>query len=138
MGRRLRLVAGLLVLAEVLVFVLVAAWIGLGWTILAALATSALGWVLLARQGTRALTELRERARTRRAPAASSATPGWSPSAGCSWCCRASSATSSGCCACCRAPGASCGPFWPGVVLAPAARRVRGPVRVEQRPRRRR
>ena len=64
-GQRLRLLAGLWALLEVLVFVLVASWIGLGWTILAALATSALGWVLLARQGVRALTELRERARTR-------------------------------------------------------------------------
>jgi UPF0716 protein FxsA len=64
-GRRLRLLAGLWALAEVLVFVLVASWIGLGWTILAALATSTLGWMLLARQGMRALTDLRERARTR-------------------------------------------------------------------------
>ena len=65
-GRRLRLLAALWTLAEVLVFVLVASWIGLGWTILAALATSTLGWVLLARQGVRALADLRERARTRR------------------------------------------------------------------------
>ena len=64
-GRRLRLLAGLWALAEVLVFVLVASWIGVGWTILAALATTTLGWVLVARQGTRALTDLRERARTR-------------------------------------------------------------------------
>jgi UPF0716 protein FxsA len=64
-GRRVRMVAGLLALAEVAVFILVAAWIGVGWTILATLATSALGWALLARQGMRALTELRERARTR-------------------------------------------------------------------------
>jgi UPF0716 protein FxsA len=56
---------GLLVLIEIVVFVLVAGWIGLGWTILATLATSVLGWVLLARQGVRALGELRERARTR-------------------------------------------------------------------------
>jgi UPF0716 protein FxsA len=63
-GRRLRLLAGLWALAEVLVFVLVAAWIGLGWTILAALATSTLGWALGARQGVRALTEVRDRSRT--------------------------------------------------------------------------
>jgi UPF0716 protein FxsA len=69
-GRRVRLVAGLLVLAELVVFVLVAQWIGVGWTILATLATSVLGWVLLARQGTRALADLRERARTRRSPGA--------------------------------------------------------------------
>jgi len=59
------MVAGLLALAEVAVFLLVAEQIGLGWAILATLATSALGWALLARQGLRALTELRERARTR-------------------------------------------------------------------------
>jgi UPF0716 protein FxsA len=68
-GRRIRIAAGLLALAEVVVFVLVAGWIGVGATVLAALATSVLGWVLLARQGTKALTELRESARTRRAGA---------------------------------------------------------------------
>ena len=66
MGRRIRIAAGLLALAEVVVFVLVAGWIGAGNTVLLALATSALGWVLLARQGTKALTDLRESARTRR------------------------------------------------------------------------
>jgi UPF0716 protein FxsA len=60
-----RAVAGLLTLAEVVVFVLVASWIGVGWAILATLATSALGWTLLARQGMKALAELRERAATR-------------------------------------------------------------------------
>ena len=69
MGRRIRIAAGLLALAEVVVFVLVAGWIGAGATVLLALATSVLGWVLLARQGTRALGELRESARTRRAGA---------------------------------------------------------------------
>jgi UPF0716 protein FxsA len=59
------MVAGLLALAEVVVFVLVAHWIGLGATILVALLTSALGWSLVARQGMRALGELRDRARTR-------------------------------------------------------------------------
>ena len=54
-GRRVRMAAGLLILAEFAVFVLVATWIGLGWTILATLATSALGFALLARQGTKAL-----------------------------------------------------------------------------------
>jgi UPF0716 protein FxsA len=62
----LRVAAALLLLAELAVFVLVANWIGVGPTILAALATSALGFVLLARQGTRALVDLRERARSRR------------------------------------------------------------------------
>ena len=66
--RRLRLVVGLTALAELAVFVLVATWIGVGATILATLATSALGFVLLAKQGTRALTDLRERARTRSSP----------------------------------------------------------------------
>ena len=68
MGHRVRVLVGLWALAEVVVLVLVASWIGVGWTVLATLATTALGWVLLARQGTRALTELRERARERRAP----------------------------------------------------------------------
>jgi UPF0716 protein FxsA len=58
-------VAGLLALAEVVVYVLVASWIGLGWTILATVATSALGCMLLARQGVKALAEIRERARSR-------------------------------------------------------------------------
>ncbi|MGY1705632.1 FxsA family protein [Geodermatophilus sp. SYSU D00697] len=62
----MRIAAGLLALAEVVVFVLVAGWIGVGWTLLAVLATSALGWALLARQGTRALAELRDQARERR------------------------------------------------------------------------
>ena len=66
MGRRLRTVLGLLALVELVVFVLVASWIGVGWTILAMLGTSALGAVLLGRQGTKALGELRERSRTRR------------------------------------------------------------------------
>jgi len=60
--------AGLTVLAELVVFILVAAWVGIGWTILATLGTSALGFLLLARQGTRALADLRERARTRQHP----------------------------------------------------------------------
>jgi UPF0716 protein FxsA len=63
---RLRLFVGLGALAELVVFLVVANWIGIGWTILATLATSALGGLLLARQGVRALGELRERARTRR------------------------------------------------------------------------
>lgn len=62
---RMRLLAALAVVAELIVFVAVAAWIGIGWTLLAALATSALGFLLLARQGVRALTELRDRARSR-------------------------------------------------------------------------
>ncbi len=68
MGHRVRVLVGLWALAEVVVLVLVASWIGVGWTVLATLATTALGWVLLVRQGTTALAELRERARERRAP----------------------------------------------------------------------
>jgi UPF0716 protein FxsA len=60
---------GLLGLLEIVVFVLMVAWIGVGWTILAMLATSALGAMLLARQGARTLGELRRRARSRQ-PAA--------------------------------------------------------------------
>ena len=76
MGHRVRVLVGLWALAEVVVLVLVASWIGVGWTVLAALATTALGWVLLARQGTRALAELRERARERRAPGRALGDPG--------------------------------------------------------------
>src|SRR3954452_23492269 len=65
-GRRLRTVLGLLALAELVLFVLVAGWIGIGWTILAMLGTSAPGARLLGLEGTKALGELRERARTRR------------------------------------------------------------------------
>ncbi|MGY1844538.1 FxsA family protein [Modestobacter sp. SYSU DS0875] len=65
---RWRTAVGLGALAEVVVFVLVASWIGVGWTLLLALATSALGGLLLARQGTRALTELRLRAEEHRDP----------------------------------------------------------------------
>jgi UPF0716 protein FxsA len=72
-GHRVRVLAGLWALAEVVVFVLVAAWIGVGATLLAALATTVLGWVLLTRQGTRALAELRERAQAHR-PAGRAAT----------------------------------------------------------------
>ncbi|SNS11993.1 UPF0716 protein FxsA [Geodermatophilus pulveris] len=68
MGHRVRVLAALWVVAEVVVLVLVSSWIGVGWTLLAALGTTALGWALLARQGTRALAELRERARERRPP----------------------------------------------------------------------
>jgi UPF0716 protein FxsA len=57
------MVAGLWLLAEIAVYVLLAGWIGVVWTILATLGTSALGWALLARRGTRALSELRDSAR---------------------------------------------------------------------------
>jgi UPF0716 protein FxsA len=63
-----RALGALWVLAELVAYVLVAQWIGVGWTILSTLATSALGFALIARQGTRALSDLRERARTRQDP----------------------------------------------------------------------
>ncbi|MGY1812405.1 FxsA family protein [Blastococcus sp. SYSU D00820] len=66
MARRIRTVAALLALAEIVVLVLVASQIGAGWTILLTLGTSALGLLLLASQGTRALRDLRERAREHR------------------------------------------------------------------------
>lgn len=47
-------------LAEVVVFVAVASWIGLGWTLLLAIATSVVGFVLLQRAGLRAWSSLRE------------------------------------------------------------------------------
>ena len=50
MAHRVRVVAGLWALAEVVVFALVAVWIGVAWTLLAALATTVLGWTLMARQ----------------------------------------------------------------------------------------
>ena len=65
---RLRTVIGLGAVAEVVVYALVVSWIGLGWTLLATLATSALGGMLLARQGRAALGELRLRAEEHRAP----------------------------------------------------------------------
>ena len=65
---RLRTLIGLGALVEVVVYVLVASWVGLGWTLLATLATSALGGLLLARQGRAALGELRLRAEEHRAP----------------------------------------------------------------------
>jgi UPF0716 protein FxsA len=67
-GQRLRTLAGLWMVAELVVYVLVAQWIGIGWTILATLATSALGLALLGSQGTRALRDLQDRARTRQHP----------------------------------------------------------------------
>ncbi|QXG76109.1 FxsA family protein [Modestobacter sp. L9-4] len=65
---RLRTAIGLGALAEVVVYVLVASWIGLGATLLLTLVTSALGALLLARQGRAALGELRLRAEEHRAP----------------------------------------------------------------------
>jgi UPF0716 protein FxsA len=68
MGQRVRTLIGLWALLEIVVFVLLAAWIGIGWTILAVLATSGLGLLLLGKQGTRTLAELRDRARAGEPP----------------------------------------------------------------------
>jgi UPF0716 protein FxsA len=65
---RLRTLIGLGALAEVVVYVLAVSWVGLGWTLLATVATSALGGLLLARQGRAALGELQLRAQEHRAP----------------------------------------------------------------------
>ncbi|SFO76876.1 UPF0716 protein FxsA [Geodermatophilus dictyosporus] len=63
MGHRVRVLAGLWALAEVAVFVLVVSWIGVGATVLAALATTVLGWTLMARQLKDLAAPLRSRAR---------------------------------------------------------------------------
>ena len=68
MGRHVRTLTGLWMLLELAVFVLVAYWIGLGWTILATLATTGVGLLLLGKQGTRTLRELRDRARNGEPP----------------------------------------------------------------------
>ncbi len=68
MGRRVRMLTGLWMLLELAVFVAVAYWIGLGWTILATLATSGIGLLLLGKQGTRALRELVDRTRDGQPP----------------------------------------------------------------------
>jgi UPF0716 protein FxsA len=75
-GSRWRAAIGLGALAEVVVFVLVAGQLGVAWTILLTLGTSALGAALLARQGTRALGELRERMKDPAAPHPSQARGG--------------------------------------------------------------
>ncbi|GAB3308628.1 membrane protein FxsA [Geodermatophilus aquaeductus] len=63
MASRVRVLAGLWALAEIVVFALVAAWIGVGWTLLAALATTVLGWTLVARQMRDVTAPLRAQAR---------------------------------------------------------------------------
>src|SRR5438874_9582765 len=73
MGRRAGLVAGGLValaILEIVAFVLVANWIGIGWTILLVLATSLLGGWLLRREGLRAWRAFREVAESGRPPGA--------------------------------------------------------------------
>lgn len=63
MAHRVRVLAGLWALAEIVVFALVAVWIGVGWTLLAALATTVLGWTLMARQMKDLAVPLRAQAR---------------------------------------------------------------------------
>lgn len=50
---------GALLLTEVVVFIVVGGWIGAGWTILAALFTSAIGLWLFGREGLRSLRAVR-------------------------------------------------------------------------------
>ena len=64
-GRRLRMALGLLALAEIVVFVLVATWIGVGWTILRRWPPARSAGRCWPGRALRALGELRDRARTR-------------------------------------------------------------------------
>ena len=65
-GRRVRMAAGLLVLAEFVVFVLVAGWIGVGWTILAHAGHQRAGLRAAGPAGHEGARRLRDRARARR------------------------------------------------------------------------
>lgn len=60
---------GVLLIAEIVVFILVGNWIGFGWTILLALVTSGIGLWLFTREGVRALRALGAASRTGKAPA---------------------------------------------------------------------
>lgn len=66
---RLAPILGVLLIAEIIVFILVGNWIGFGWTILLALVTSGIGLWLFGREGMRALRALGEASRTREQPA---------------------------------------------------------------------
>lgn len=66
---RLGSIFALLLIAEIVVFILVGNWIGVGWTILLALATSAIGLWLFSREGVRALRALRSPSSSGKAPA---------------------------------------------------------------------
>lgn len=116
---RLRTAIGLGALAEVVVYVLVASWIGLGATLLLTLVTSALGALLLARQGRAALGELRLRAEEHRAPGRALGDAGLVALGGLLMVLPVSSATCSACCACCRSPGRCRGRSSPGCCCAP-------------------
>lgn len=73
---RLGSIFALLLIAEIAVFILVGNWIGVGWTILLALATSAVGLWLFSREGVRALRALRLGPRSGKAPAAAAVDTG--------------------------------------------------------------
>ncbi len=66
---RLGPLLGVLLIAEIAGFIVVGNWIGVGWTILLALATSAIGLWLFGREGVRSLRALGEASRSRKAPA---------------------------------------------------------------------
>jgi len=68
MRARLGPVLGVLLIAEIAVFILVGSWIGVGWTILLALATSAIGLWLFGREGARALRAFRGASRSGTSP----------------------------------------------------------------------
>lgn len=68
MRARLGPILGLLLIAEIVVFILVGNWIGVGWTILMALVTSAVGLWLFGREGMRALRALGEASRGGKPP----------------------------------------------------------------------
>jgi len=61
-------ILAVLLIAEIAVFILVGSWIGVGWTILLALATSAIGLWLVGREGIRALRALGAASRSGNAP----------------------------------------------------------------------
>ncbi|MEJ7770765.1 MAG: FxsA family protein [Geodermatophilaceae bacterium] len=65
---RLGPILAVLLIAEIAVFILVGSWIGVGWTILLALATSAVGLWLFGREGIRALRALGAASRGGTAP----------------------------------------------------------------------
>lgn len=63
MRGRVGMVLAVLLAAEIIAFIVVGNWIGVGWTILLALVTSAIGLWLFGREGVRALRSLGEAAR---------------------------------------------------------------------------
>ncbi|MDQ3716448.1 MAG: FxsA family protein [Actinomycetota bacterium] len=70
MRARLGPILAVLLVAEIAVFILVGSWIGVGWTILLALFTSAVGLWLFGREGMRALRGLGEASRGGKSPGA--------------------------------------------------------------------